>query len=216
MHQTIYFNQKALVLCDAESEAVQKIRQQPGSLLLRSASPDTVQQALERIQQGGTPAVVLLHPSVDELMAQVQQKTEVIRAGGGLVYNDRQQVLLIFRRGKWDLPKGKLDEGETMEACALREVREETGLDGLEMGKRLLVSYHTYYQEGRLILKESHWYLMKCLQEQVLTPQLDEDIEKCEWVAASRLAPYMENSHPSIIDVLQAGLQELGFQKSLS
>ena len=116
---------------------------------------------------------------------------------------------MIFRRGKWDLPKGKLDPGESLETCAVREVQEETGVQDVVLEKPLVVTYHTYDESGKHILKESHWYLMQTEKEEELTPQQDEDIDLCIWVPLDELETYMHNTHPSIRDVIKAGLQHL-------
>src|SRR5712675_1894974 len=100
----------------------------------------------------------------------------LVQAAGGLVQNERGEVLFMFRKGKWDLPKGKLDPGETLENCALREVTEETGVSQLELTKFLLVTEHEYEEKGMAILKETHWYLMKTNGKQILVPQAEEDI----------------------------------------
>lgn len=129
----------------------------------------------------------------------------MIIAGGGLVLNDAGELLLIFRRGKWDLPKGKLDEGETIEACALREVREETGLTDLVLGQPLAVSYHAYFDRflKEDVIKESHWFLMQASGEQPLTPQVEEDIQQIEWVKGERLETCLQNSYENVIEVIR-------------
>src|SRR5215510_275068 len=98
-----------------------------------------------------------------------------IIAAGGLVVNDRDELLMIFRRGKWDLPKGKLDKGESLKDCAIREVEEETGLKNITLGPPLIITYHTYHEGARFILKESHWYKMSVSGQQNLVPQTEED-----------------------------------------
>jgi 8-oxo-dGTP pyrophosphatase MutT (NUDIX family) len=152
---------------------------------------------------------VFLHQPVKALLQGFKDRMTVIEAGGGLVHTGDGKVLLIFRRSKWDLPKGKVDPGETVAAAALREVTEETGLHNLQFGSPLTTTYHTYNQNGVLILKESHWFLMKSDEAQTLAPQTDEDIEKCVWVPLEELTAYFEDTHPSIIDVLQLGVQKL-------
>lgn len=144
---------------------------------------------------------------VAETMNRIKNEFTVIQASGGMVYSFDKKILLIFRRGKWDLPKGKLDEGEDLVECALREVREETGLDFLNYLDFISTSYHTYYENGKHILKESHWYLLEGNEKELLIPQTDEDIENCEWVAIKDLPPYLENAPSSIIDVVEAGLK---------
>ncbi|MCB0568114.1 MAG: NUDIX domain-containing protein [Phaeodactylibacter sp.] len=105
----------------------------------------------------------------------------IVEAAGGVVYNAEGQALLIYRRGYWDLPKGKVDKGESHEAAALREVEEETGLSALELGPFIGLTYHTYHDnKGRRVLKPTYWYRMFTTQT-VLVPQAEEDIEKAEW-----------------------------------
>ncbi len=121
---------------------------------------------------------------------------------GGLVENEKGEYLLIHRRGKWDLPKGKLDKGETIEQCAVREVEEETGLQKPELKKPLTITYHTYDEFGKHILKDSHWYKMKVKGPQSIKPQTEEDIHDIKWVKKKDLSTYMQNTFPSIKDVL--------------
>ncbi|MCB0559852.1 MAG: NUDIX hydrolase [Lewinellaceae bacterium] len=107
----------------------------------------------------------------------------IIEAAGGLVYNKEVEgeVLLIFKRDHWDLPKGKIDEGESRQEAAVREVMEETGLSSVEPGDYLGITYHTYRdKKNRRILKYTYWYRMKAARE-ILAPQAEEEIEHAEW-----------------------------------
>lgn len=164
---------------------------------------------IEVLRQGKVDGGIFEHTNTDVLLQAFEAQMEKIVAAGGLVYTPHKSVLLIFRRGKWDLPKGKLDEGETLEACAVREVQEETGLSKATIEKPLTITWHTYQQDGKLILKESHWYLMHTPAEEKLTPQEDEDIESCIWVPLEDLQAYMQNTHPSILDVIEASRKAL-------
>jgi ADP-ribose pyrophosphatase YjhB (NUDIX family) len=115
---------------------------------------------------------------------------------------------MIFRRGKWDLPKGKLDEGEDIEACALREVTEETGLSDLQLGKKICDTYHIYSQNGEHLLKHTAWYTMQGSSAQKLKPQKAENIMEARWVAQKDLAPLVGKSYEAIREVIRAaGLQ---------
>jgi mutator protein MutT len=129
----------------------------------------------------------------------------IIQAAGGLVENEKGEILFIFRRGKWDLPKGKLDPGETLESCALREVKEETGIDQLELKKFLLVTKHEYEESGLFILKETHWWLIKTNSRQPLIPQTEEDITGVKWMSPPDFKIVQQNTYPSILEVLRAG-----------
>ena len=127
-----------------------------------------------------------------------------IIAAGGLVTNEKNEVLLIFRRGFWDLPKGKLDNGESIEACALREVQEETGLSTIQLGKFILITLHEYFDTylKEEVIKESHWYHMKILGDPILIPQTEEDITLIKWVALKELPKYFTKTYPNIIEVI--------------
>jgi 8-oxo-dGTP pyrophosphatase MutT (NUDIX family) len=127
-----------------------------------------------------------------------------IQAGGGLVENERREVLFIFRRGKWDLPKGKLDEGESLEQCAIREVEEETGVGQLQLIRFLLITEHEYVERGMKILKETHWWLMKTVGSQTLIPQTEEDITGIKWIGSANFNLVLQNTYPAIVDVLKS------------
>ncbi|MDB5193328.1 MAG: bis(5-nucleosyl)-tetraphosphatase, asymmetrical [Segetibacter sp.] len=128
---------------------------------------------------------------------------EKIIAAGGIVENEEGKILLIFRRGKWDLPKGKLDDGETIEECAVREVEEETGLRNIKLGELVGVTNHYYNEKGKDLLKESHWYAMKVTGQQNLVPQLEEDIHELKWVSEHEIQPYMSNTFNNITEIIE-------------
>ena len=109
---------------------------------------------------------------------------QTIRAGGGLVRNSKGEFLLIFRRGHWDLPKGKMDKGEDIQSCALREVQEETGVSGLSIVRKLPKTYHIFTDaNNEIILKKCYWFEMETSDERPPTPQLDEDITEAIWLS---------------------------------
>jgi 8-oxo-dGTP pyrophosphatase MutT (NUDIX family) len=128
---------------------------------------------------------------------------EKIIAAGGIVENEQGQILFQFRRGKWDLPKGKLDEGENIEACALREVEEETGLQNIQLGELVGTTIHYYNERGVDIEKETFWYAMKVTGKQNLVPQLEEDITELKWVSEHELAPFLQDTYQNIIDIVE-------------
>ncbi|MEX6689389.1 NUDIX domain-containing protein [Danxiaibacter flavus] len=128
----------------------------------------------------------------------------IIIAAGGLVTNEKNELLMIFRRGKWDLPKGKLDEGESIEACALREVREETGLQQLDLLNEVGITYHEYFDKftNADVIKRTHWYAMKTVTDQNLTPQTEEDIEQIVWADRKQIADHLTNSYKNIVEII--------------
>lgn len=126
-----------------------------------------------------------------------------IEAAGGMVLNQKGELLMMFRRGMWDMPKGKLDEGETIKECALREVSEETGLTQLTVGKKLQTTYHTYSVKGKTVIKPSHWFLMKYTGNETLIPQTEEDITELRWVNKKEAARLLDNAYASIREVVK-------------
>ncbi len=128
------------------------------------------------------------------------QFTEV-NAAGGLVSNRRGDYLLIRRYGRWDLPKGHQETGEDISLTALREVREETGVDKLKLRKLICVTDHCYFRDWKWQLKHTWWYDMLYTDPVNLTPQREEDISKAVWVAKSSLPPLLKNTYPSIVEV---------------
>ena len=125
-----------------------------------------------------------------------------IEAAGGLVFNSKNQILFIFRNNKWDLPKGKKEQFESLEECALREVEEECGVNGLLIDNKILDTYHTYVQNGVNVLKKTTWYKMHTNLSQSLTPQLSEGIERAIWVNKMDVKSKLQNSYLNIKDVL--------------
>ncbi|MCO6493377.1 MAG: NUDIX hydrolase [Phaeodactylibacter sp.] len=126
-------------------------------------------------------SVTIYADDADQLFSDFAGQFRIIEAAGGVVYNPKGEVLLIFKRDHWDLPKGKIDDGESREAAAVREVLEETGLSSAELGDFLGVTYHTYRgPKGGRVLKYTYWYRMKAADE-TLAPQAEEDIEHAEW-----------------------------------
>ena len=128
---------------------------------------------------------------------------KVIVAGGGLLLNEHHELLMIFRRGFWDLPKGKLDDGETIEACALREVEEETGVGNLVSGGLLGITRHQYFDPyiKEEVIKETHWYAMNVNGRPALIPQTEEDITDIRWVPLQEVPALLDNSFDTIREI---------------
>jgi hypothetical protein len=166
MHQIIYFDDRPLYLCDEIDEIVEPLIHHDDTVFIDELNTYTIKTIIHEMQLEKVKAGVFFHPSLSELYKAFKKKFTLIMAGGGLVQNEKNEVLLIFRRGKWDLPKGKLDKGESIEDCAIREVQEETGLLNISLEGPLMTTYHTYHEGSRYILKESHWYGMKAMGDE--------------------------------------------------
>jgi 8-oxo-dGTP pyrophosphatase MutT (NUDIX family) len=131
---------------------------------------------------------------------------QVIEAAGGLVQNQNGDWLFIHRNGMWDLPKGKLEKGESIEKCAVREVAEECGIEEPEIIKPLQTTYHTYILDGQRILKPTYWFLMKSSDQSELMPQSEEGIDEVKWVTADEAKRLALGSFGSIKQVIEEGL----------
>jgi 8-oxo-dGTP pyrophosphatase MutT (NUDIX family) len=128
-----------------------------------------------------------------------------IIAAGGTVFNDRKELLVIYRLGKWDLPKGKLEKGEDIPICAKREVEEECNVDGLKIIKEVSSTFHCFKtKKGKWALKRTYWYKMNTHFMGKLIPQLEEGIEKVEWVKKNQIESLKRNTYKSIIDVFDS------------
>ncbi|MEM6723812.1 MAG: NUDIX hydrolase [Bacteroidota bacterium] len=149
--------------------------------------------------------IVILFEDLDQLKTDFWDLYKLVPAAGGLVFNSNQEALFIFRRGFWDLPKGKVDPGETIEDAAVREVSEETGIQQIERGELLVVTHHTYKnRKDKRCLKPTYWYLMHT-NESDLIPQAEEDIESAEWMTIDHfLQQHQGDTFASILDVVHA------------
>lgn len=130
-----------------------------------------------------------------------------MQAAGGVVQATDQSILLIFRKGFWDLPKGKLEKGEDLKTCALREVEEETGLSGHKATMRLSDTFHVYEEKGKFIFKTTAWWLMEAEKNQNLIPQTQEQIEKVEWCMPEQFVE--KDFYPLIKSLLKEALVEI-------
>ncbi len=126
-----------------------------------------------------------------------------MHAAGGLVVNPKGEVLMIKRLGMWDLPKGKIEKGEDMVDCAIREVEEECAVFGLGITGKITTTFHVMRRNNNKYLKESHWYMMKTDDASPGVPQTEEGIEKVRWVPLSDVRKKLKKSWPSVKEVFK-------------
>lgn len=132
-----------------------------------------------------------------------------VLAAGGIVLNEKHELLLIYRYSKWDLPKGHVEKDENFEECAVREVKEETGIKNIILKKFVGTTEHEYFDKylQEEVVKETHWFQMIANKDQPLKPLLIEDIELVQWVPKEELPSFLKNSYENIIEIVQkAGL----------
>jgi ADP-ribose pyrophosphatase YjhB (NUDIX family) len=143
----------------------------------------------------------LTHDNPKKLLSGFKKKLPVTIAAGGVVQNEEGKLLFIYRKKRWDLPKGRIDKGETLEGAAKREVKEETGVKKIKVGKLAGVTYHVFKRNNRYQLKETHWFFMKTSYKGVLTPEFKEDITKASWKNKSKTAKAIKKTYPNIEDL---------------
>ena len=120
MYLKIYFGNKPVFLCNERDQEIDEILHHPEAVLIDEFDKHAVNSLLHEIKKPDFHAGVILHSNLDELKKAFWKHFTIIKAAGGLVKNEKGEYLFIFRRGSWDLPKGKLDKGETIEQCAVR------------------------------------------------------------------------------------------------
>ncbi|MEG0518857.1 MAG: NUDIX domain-containing protein [Bacteroidales bacterium] len=141
--------------------------------------------------------------NVGNTFKQICSEYKQINAGGGLVFNKKGEILLIFRNGLWDLPKGKQEPNEDIRNSALREVEEECGISEMEMRELICITHHCYHLNGNFMLKHTYWYKMYHTNGDTPKPQLEENIQQCMWVKKEELPQYLSNTYPSILEVFR-------------
>ena len=128
-----------------------------------------------------------------------------VLAAGGIVINEKNEMLFIYRHSKWDLPKGHVEKGESFEDCALREVKEETGISNLYINRHIGFTEHEYFDSylNTDAIKETHWFEMRTEKEESLHPQSEEGIEWLRWIPNEDVSSFLKNSYKNIIDIVQ-------------
>lgn len=134
----------------------------------------------------------------DEAFEELASRFKRVPAAGGIVADSDGEVVMIRRNDRWDLPKGHIEAGESPEACAVREVGEETGADGAKIAAFLCNTIHAYDVYGVWELKTTYWYLLATDCRSELTPQRSEGIERAEWCDARTTERNLRNAYPTI------------------
>lgn len=185
----IFFNENTIYLTDNDSCGKKDNR------IDISGFNSTI---LESLPLSKNKEIYLFHPDKARLHQTFLDNFKVIEAAGGKVRNPQNHILFIYRLDKWDLPKGKIDKGETIEAAAVREVEEETGITGVEIVSPLRTTYHIYKHKGEYVLKVTHWFNMKSDYNGSLTPEQEEHITKVAWLSDRELNSALENTYGNI------------------
>lgn len=207
-----FVNSKVVILCDNPGKLEEILNPTVEFIIEKYENVLQLKGLLEVLKdQQNDSQLVVFSKDLQQLKSDFLSLFICIEAAGGVVQNKDDEVLIIFRQGSWDLAKGKVDEGETLEQAAIREVQEETGLIELELGKPIQIlpydnpaTYHSYTYKNEDAMKISYWYRMKYTGTSAPIPQAEEDIEIVKWVKVENLPNYYNNMYESIIDVLEA------------
>ena len=200
--QIVYYNDKPIILTNDTRLYLTANPDKKDYIHFEGLKKTNFPIVLRQLEDITVTGAIIEESSVTALGSHLKDMYKVIQAGGGLVYNEDNNILMIFRRGKWDLPKGKLDKGETIEQCALREVAEETGVNNLTLGHKICETWHLYLEKGKNYVKHTTWFKMTATGNEALAPQAEEDISEARWVATGQLTPYVSNTYKAIKEVL--------------
>jgi 8-oxo-dGTP pyrophosphatase MutT (NUDIX family) len=157
-----------------------------------------IEQLIIKMFQNKIQKASLYYPDEKVILKKLKEKIPVCKAGGGLVFNKKGEVLFILRNGKWDLPKGGIERDEEIADTAMREVEEETGVDKLEITRKLQKTYHIFKRNGKYKLKITHWFEMQTNFEGTPFPQANEGIEKAVWLNPEQINEALKNSYENI------------------
>ena len=197
----IYFNGRSIAIIPPEAPASGLL----GAVRVSEREAGDLATLPERFSQAASPEFLEIESG--DPQAAFKALTSQFRvdvAAGGLVRDAAGRALLFWRRGAWDMPKGHIEAGESLEQCALREVQEETGLEHLALGRPICTTYHTYREGQDFVLKESHWFRMTLTAADEVRVQREEDIETARWCDESQLQELLKGAYPSIRDVFKA------------
>jgi len=161
-------------------------------------------EILHKLKKDTINGAILFCKNLAENWSDFQRHFKVVAAAGGLVVNDSQDFLFIFRGNRWDLPKGRIEQNESIETTAIREVEEECGIENLQLDRFLLTTYHVFFQNNLNQLKITHWFLMQSKYQGTPTPQIEEGITIAEFKNAEETQEALTNTYANIHLVFEA------------
>jgi 8-oxo-dGTP pyrophosphatase MutT (NUDIX family) len=194
----VFFNDREIILSNDLG-----ITPPAGALCWRSGSTDQLVELVGMFENlSKIKHLYLIAEDLDSLFRDFQACFHRIDAAGGVVRDKLGRILVIYRRGTWDLPKGKAEKGENELETALREVEEECGLGGLVPGGFIAYTWHTYLHKGKWVLKKTAWFEMLYDGDDNPVPQLEEDIELVRWLNPKEMDLVYQNTYPSVKGIL--------------
>ncbi len=202
----IYFNEGALIITDSPN-ALKGI---PNLYYIGDDDLHTSFKILTSNESSGKAMTFgLIAYDPHETFKEFSDNYTLIQAAGGLVFNKENQLLTIKRNGLWDLPKGKIEKHEDQRAAALREVMEETGINMINISDKIGESYHAYFEDDVLLLKETHWYTMNSSGKANLKPQIEEGISEVKFENLDWFKSPDFQSYNSVRDIVKKALDKV-------
>ena len=201
MQIKIFVDESPIYITDELSAELKKKSNDDDVLFITDVNKiivDTILVALKTDKK----EVIILVDKIDNAKAVFLTHFTNIEAAGGIIQNENKEILFIFRRGKWDLPKGKIENNETPEICAAREIEEETGVKNLILKHKIGETYHIYEENKTMILKTSHWFYFISNEQQDTAAQTEEDISEVKWIHTRSIKEPMANTYQNIRDIL--------------
>ncbi len=187
----VFFNQKPIILST-------EIIKNDDSCPLFYIKFSVAEKIISALKKKSISSVILYHPKKEKLIMHFNKLFPIVEAAGGLVINELNQFLFIYRNKKWDLPKGRMRKNELIIDAAVREVEEETSVKDLIVKKTLPITYHIFKRNTKYKLKKTYWYLMKTSYSGKLVPQLNEGIERAVWKDKDEIQSVMKNVYKNI------------------
>ncbi|WP_350291186.1 NUDIX domain-containing protein [uncultured Croceitalea sp.] len=185
----VFVNESPLILTNKRPE------NSTGNVFLME--DDDITYAITALSKKLLDSAYIYDPTED-ILEKFSMKIPIVVAAGGMVRNEKGKVLFIYRNDKWDLPKGKLDKGESIEKAAIREVEEETGVKNLTIKNYLKTTYHIFKRNGEFRLKKVVWFDMITSYKGKLSPQQNEGITKVKWKGSKKIEKALKNSYLNI------------------
>lgn len=173
-------------------------------VLIKKMISDQVGDLLERLNRDvwhNLYSITITSAEYNEIILFLKAKYKVVKAAGGLVRKNGK-ILMIYRLKKWDLPKGKLEKDEGGKQGAIREVEEECGIK-VKLVRKICSTRHTYTMNNKNILKKTNWYVMDCVDDNKMQPQIEEDIEEVKWMSPKEVYHALKDSYQSINNVFR-------------
>jgi len=204
----ISINETPLILIDLKDVPNEPQKDDKNLFLRYLGKTKLLLQVVDMLEKSDRmESITVYSADYKQLVKDFESLYKIVKAAGGVVFNTKQEILVMYRRGSWDLPKGKIDSGETKEIAAVREVQEETGIKDVKWGPLLCTTYHTYRnRKNKRVLKPTYWYEMTTTDMEI-SPQVEEDIELVLWIDPTEFLETKKPIYNTIREVVVAAIK---------